>query len=423
LIVLDKLKQANAISTEYQLVKQRYREELSRIEIKTPEKSFDYMLNSWLLYQTKNSRLLGRTGYYQSGGAFGFRDQLQDVLSMLYIDESVVKNQIIRCSKRQFIEGDVLHWWHKFATGVRTKISDDLLFLPYVLSEYLIATQDYLILDEKTHYLKSIEIPKHSEDLYFDFEQSDKNESIYMHALRAINHSYQLGENGLLLIKGGDWNDGMNKVGIKGKGESVWLSMFYYDVVSRFIDIAKHRGDLDVLSTLNKQIRHLALSIEKSWDGRWYRRGYYDNGDPLGSENCDECQIDILSQSWAVISKSCDKEKCDIAFNSAYHILTDEDNGIIKLLTPAFNMSKNNPGYIKSYLKGVRENGGQYTHAAAWYIISSAMLGKNDYAYKLFDMINPINLTGSKQGALKYKGEPYVVAGDVYAGSEAGKAP
>jgi len=422
LATINKLEVQNCVSNEFNLVKQNYDNCLGKLQIKTPEKSFDYMINSWLLYQTINSRLLGKSGYYQSGGAFGFRDQLQDVLSMLYLDPIIVKNQIVKCSKRQFVEGDVLHWWHKQATGVRTKISDDLLFLPYVLSEYILATNDYSILDEQTNYLQSIEIPKHSEDVYADFQKSEICETLYMHAMRAINHANQTGSNGLLLIKGGDWNDGMNKVGTAGRGESVWLTMFYYDVISRFIELAQYKGDLNTVNMLERQCPKLKKCIDNAWDGKWYRRGYYDNGDPLGSQKSDECKIDLLSQSWSIISQSCDLEKCKMAFDSAHELLLDEENGIIKLLTPAFSKSKNNPGYIKSYLKGVRENGGQYTHAAAWYILSATMLGKNETAYKMFDMINPINLTKTKQGALKYKGEPYVVAGDVYSACEAGRA-
>jgi cyclic beta-1,2-glucan synthetase len=412
----------HAIKTQFSDMTKSYGDIFENIQVKTPEKSFDHLINSWLLYQTNNSRLLGKSGYYQSGGAFGFRDQLQDVLSMLYVDSNVVKDQLIICSKRQFLQGDVLHWWHKQATGVRTKISDDLLFLPYVLSEYLLVTEDFDLLDHETSYLESLDIAKNDEDLYFDFKQSDIFESLYHHCMRAMDHAFKIGQNGLLLIKGGDWNDGMNLVGIKGKGESVWLSMFYVDVATRFIDISKYKNDMETVDKLKKQIDMLKVSIDKSWDGKWYRRGYYDNGDPLGSEKSDECKIDILSQSWAVISKACDQKKCDIAFDSAYHLLVEEQNSIIKLLTPAFNQSKNNPGYIKSYLKGVRENGGQYTHAAAWYIISAAMLNKNDYAFKLFDMINPIKITSTSDGVLKYKGEPYVIAGDVYSGNEAGRA-
>jgi len=420
---IEELEQKGRIKNELKVITDEYNELSDALKVKTPEKSFDYMLNDWLIYQTKNSRLLGRTGYYQSGGAFGFRDQLQDVLAFIYINPSIVKKQILRCAESQFIEGDVLHWWHEKARGVRTQISDDLLFLPYVLCEYITATGDVEILNMQVPYLESEKIPEGKEDLYSDFERSEEIESIYMHALRAISHAHKVGRNGLALIKGGDWNDGMNRVGKNGKGESVWLTQFLFVVMTKFSEIASYVGDNQIKSKLRLFIKELSEAIEDNgWDGSWYKRGFYDNGDPLGSLESDECKIDLISQSWAVISGACDEKRCEDAFFSAYNMLVDEEAGIIKLLDPPFKHSKNDPGYIKSYVTGVRENGGQYTHGAAWYIIAAAILKKRNIAYKLFDMINPINLTSTKQGALKYKGEPYVVAGDVYSGAEKGKA-
>jgi cyclic beta-1,2-glucan synthetase len=420
---IDILKTEGGIDAEFSVVNKNYNDICNSIQVKTPKKSFDYMMNGWLIYQTYNSRLLSRTGYFQSGGGYGFRDQLQDVLSILYTKPFLVKEQILRCAKRQFIEGDVLHWWHQKAKGVRTHISDDLLFLPYVLSEYISATNDYNILNMKVSYLKSQDIPDNKEDLYGEFEESEIVENIYTHSLKAILHAYNLGSHGLALIKGGDWNDGMNRVGKNGKGESVWLSMFLYDVLIKFSKISKHMKEIKTENMLILYAEDIKKSIEESaWDGSWYMRGFYDNGDPLGSKESDECKIDLISQSWATISGACDNKRCETSFNSAYNMLLEEEAGIIKLLDPPFRDSKNNPGYIKSYVKGVRENGGQYTHAAAWYIISAAILNKNNIAFKMFDMINPINLTSTKQGVLKYKAEPYAVAGDVYSEAEKGRA-
>ncbi len=385
---------------------------VNAIKVKTSSKSLDTLVNGWLLYQTYTARLWGRTGYYQSGGAFGFRDQLQDVLSILYTDPSAARAHILKCAQRQFIEGDVLHWWHEPSSGVRTYISDDKLFLPYTACEYERITGDMGVFDEMLPYLISKPIPEGRHDLYESFEAGETSESLFSHCVRAIDSALRFGEHGLPLMGAGDWNDGMDKVGIGGKGESVWLGFFLVYVLRQFSELCRLRGETDLAERFERTRQALVNSIEQhAWDGEWYMRAFFDDGTPLGSSASPECRIDIISQAWAVLTGAVHARH---AFAAAREQLVLREEGIIRLLTPAFDKWEKDPGYIKQYLPGVRENGGQYTHAAVWFVIAAAKLRQKEEALSLFQMLNPINHTRTPAAVAKYKGEPYVMAADVY---------
>lgn len=392
-----------------------WKDRVCPIKITTPDKKLDIMTNGFLLYQTQASRLFGRCGYYQCGGAFGFRDQLQDSLAMLYVDPRFTRDMLVRFASHQFIGGDVQHWWHEPARGVRTKIRDDMLFLPYVLCKYINHTKDMSILEEEAYYLESVDIPEGDDDWYGNAQLSATKGSMQEHCLKAINCAYSLGENGLPLMHGGDWNDGMNKVGIKGRGESVWLGFFLYDVLVEFSHILLDKNDFVQAEELQESAIKLKQSINAyAWDGKWYKRAFYDDGTALGSRENDECKIDCLSQAWAVISDVADARRGNMCMDAVLDILYDRNNKIVKLLWPPFENDPRNPGYIKGYVKGVRENGGQYTHSAIWAIKALAYLGRGEDAYRLLDAINPISHSLNKQEVQKYKAEPYVVCADVY---------
>lgn len=377
------------------------------------------MLNGWTIYQTIQSRLIGKTGYYQSGGAYGFRDQLQDTLGLKYINPEILKKQIIKHSKQQFLEGDVEHWWHEETErGIRTKFSDDLLWLVYLTCEYIEFTGDYSILEEKTPYLIGETLKDNEDEKYDKYIRTKEEESIYEHCIKAIERSLNFGENGLPKIGSGDWNDGFSNVGPKGRGESVWLGFFLYNVLDRFIKIIKNiktdgiEEKIKKYETIMQQLKR-ALNTN-GWDGRWFKRAFMDDGNILGSMANDECRIDSIAQSWSIISNVGDNDKKYIAIESLENHLIDRENGIIKLLDPPFEKGKLNPGYIKSYLPGVRENGGQYTHAAIWVIIAETILGFGDKATELYRMINPIEHSRTMDSAKKYKVEPYVIPADIY---------
>jgi cellobiose phosphorylase len=354
---------------------------------------------------------MGRTGYYQSGGAYGFRDQLQDVLAVALTNPAWARAHILRCAARQFIEGDVLHWWHEPASGVRTHISDDKLFLPYVACEYERLTGDGVLFDESVPYLVSKPIPEGQHDLYDQFEESAERESLFLHCVRAIG-SVGFGERGLPLMGAGDWNDGMDKVGAAGRGESVWLGFFLAEVLRLFSLLCRRRGENGMADQYDAQRDELRQNLEEhAWDGEWYKRAFFDDGTPLGSRTSPECRIDLVAQAWAVFSGA---EKARRAFNAASDDLVMREEGVIRLLAPPFDRWDKDPGYIKNYLPGVRENGGQYSHAAAWFVIAAAKLRLKDDAMQLFQMINPINHTRTPADVERYKGEPYVMAADVY---------
>ena len=351
-------------SIELTKVKNYWKEILGKVQVQTPYDSLNIMLNGWIMYQTIVSRLMGKSGFYQSGGAYGFRDQLQDTFSTKYLNPEILYNQIILHSKHQFIEGDVEHWWHEETNrGIRTKFSDDLLWLPFAVIQYIEFTGDYEILNGETNYLKGKELENNEKERYDIYLPGDFAESIYEHCKRAINRACNFGGNGLPKIGIGDWNDGFSNIGPDGKGESVWLGFFLYLILDKFIDIAIKMKDNEIVDKYNEIKERLKENLNKNaWDGRWYKRAFADNGDVYGSVENEECRIDSISQSWSVISNAGDDEKKDMAIKSLENHLVDTENGIIKLLDPPFENGKLEPGYIKSYLPGVRENGGQYTH-------------------------------------------------------------
>ena len=389
---------------------------LGTLQVETPIESINIMLNGWSTYQAIAGRLWAKSGFYQSGGAFGFRDQLQDTLGLKYLSTEFMKNQILLASEHQFKEGDVLHWWHEdTGRGIRTKFSDDLLWLPYTVAEYISFTGDMSILDEKTSYLTGDILKDGEEERYDYYPKTEEKESIWEHCKKAINRSFSFGEHGLPKIGTGDWNDGMSTVGNKGKGESVWLGFFLYDVLQKIILIAKEKNEEEVVIKYEEVKDKLKRALNtNAWDGRWYKRAYMDSGEALGSIENEECRIDNISQTWSVISGAGDNDKKYISMESLENHLVDNEHGLIKLLDPPFEKGKLEPGYIKGYLPGVRENGGQYTHAATWTIIAEALLGFGDKATNYFKMINPIEHARTKESAKKYKVEPYVIAADIY---------
>ena len=349
---------------ENEIIRKKWKDELEKLQVYTPIESINIMLNGWGLYQTIASRLLGRTGFYQSGGAYGYRDQLQDTLCLKYINPNFMKKQIIKHSKHQFLEGDVEHWWHEETSrGIRTRFSDDLLWLVYVVEEYIECTNDISILDEVTPYLQGKVLEENEEERYDIFQESGVKENIYCHAIKAIEKALNFGEHDLPKIGTGDWNDGFSEVGNKGKGESVWLGFFLYNIIQRFLPFIRQKGESDRYERYSKVLSELQIALNnQGWDGRWFRRAYMDDGKILGSIENEECRIDSIAQSWSVISNAGNEDKQLISMESLENHLIDRENGIIKLLDPPFNNGNINPGYIKAYLPGVRENGGQYTH-------------------------------------------------------------
>lgn len=382
-----------------------------KLTVETPDAALNALANGFLIHQVRASRVLGRTGPYQPGGAWGFRDQLQDMLALLHHEPERVRAHLLRCAAHQFEAGDVMHWWHEPFTGVRTRVSDDMLFLPWVTAAYVTYTGDAGVLAERAAYLKDVPIPDGQDDIYCEMTPGPVSDTLHGHCMRAFRRACRVGSHGLLLMGTGDWNDGMNRVGARGAGESVWLTQFAIACADRYRRVAPVEEDRVWLWRTGETLRQAVEA--NGWDGEWYLRAYDDDGMPLGGAGCVECRIDAISQAWAVLA-GLDEERCRRATDAAWRMLVEPGAGVIRLLTPPFDGRGPDPGYIRGYPPGIRENGGQYTHGALWLLLALIRQGDEARAHAALQMLLPYNHSDSPEKARIYRVEPYVMAGDVY---------
>jgi cyclic beta-1,2-glucan synthetase len=416
-LVTTRYRQSAAVRDAFEKLIGRWNELLETIEVRTPDAAMDIMINRWLLYQALSCRVWARSAFYQSSGAYGFRDQLQDAMALVYAEPAITREHILRAAGRQFPEGDVQHWWHPpTGRGVRTRLSDDPLWLVYVTNFYIQTTGDVSLLDQEVPFVQAPALAPDELEAFTQPSVASLSVTLFEHCARALDHSLAVGRHGLPLMGTGDWNDGLNRVGYQGHGESVWLGWFLYKTLSDFIVFCDARGETTRGQRYREHMGKLKRALEDAaWDGDWYVRAFFDDGKPLGSAKNDECRIDSIVQSWAIISGAADPLKAKRAMSAVEQNLILRGEGLVLLLSPPFDKGQLDPGYIKAYVPGVRENGGQYTHAAVWTLIAYAMLGDGDRAGELFALLNPINHSNTRAGLHRYRVEPYVAAADVYA--------
>ncbi|MCP5158037.1 MAG: glycosyl transferase [Gammaproteobacteria bacterium] len=414
--LIDRYSEDGAVAAALAEVRKSWRDRLAAVRIQTPAPALDLMVNGWAAYQTLSCRLWGRSAFYQSGGALGFRDQLQDAAALIYHNPTLTRRQLLLHAAQQFSEGDVLHWWHPPAGyGIRTRFSDDRLWLPYLAAFYGRATGDWSVFSEPVRFLRARALEPGEDEAFLTPENSGETASLYEHCCRALDRSLTQGAHGLPLMGSGDWNDGMNRVGREGRGESVWLGFFLYAILGDFIPVCGQNGDYNRARRYAAFRSHLAEALNaQGWDGEWYRRAWYDNGEVLGSSASDECRIDALAQAWAVMSRAAPWARAEAAMDAVERHLISKEDGLIRLLTPPFENTLQDPGYIKGYVAGVRENGGQYTHAALWVVRALAELGRREQAVRLLEMLSPVSHTLTPEAVAIYRLEPFSVAADIY---------
>jgi cyclic beta-1,2-glucan synthetase len=414
--LVERMRHPGAVARALADVIAFWRDLVSGVQLESPEPALDLMVNGWLAYQTLSCRIWGRSAFYQSGGAFGFRDQLQDAASLLHLSPALAREQLVLHASHQFVEGDVLHWWHPpDSRGIRTRFADDLLWLPLLAAYYVGATGDRGVLEERARFLAGPLLEPGEDERFIVPTDSGESADVYEHCCRAIDRSLILGSRGLPLFGTGDWNDGMNRVGREGRGESVWMGFFLFKILGDFVPFCERRGDEERVERYHAFREALRGAVnDAGWDGEWYRRAYYDDGAPMGSRTSDECRIDGLAQAWAVISGAAPPERAAMAMEAARRELVSERDGLIRLLTPPFQDTPHDPGYIKGYVPGVRENGGQYTHAALWLVRAFAELEEHKLAARLLTMLSPVSHTRDRERLARYRTEPYVIAADVY---------